>query len=138
MPMPTAQSAGPISLARACDFCMENVLSLRRHDPDQVLRVFLSPSTILAGTPRNKANVGAGPGLSMRAVHGCAAGSFRTTLKSAKQGSPKDRYGAAIRAALRQQFNRRRSLSARVRARDRSAPPPHGANRLRAGLVHGL
>ena len=41
-------------------------LSLRRHDPDQVQRVFLSP---FRGTPRNRANVGLGAGVSMRAVH---------------------------------------------------------------------
>ena len=45
-------------------------LSLRRHDPDQVQRVFLSP---YPGTPRNGVNVGAGQGLSMRAVHGFPA-----------------------------------------------------------------
>jgi hypothetical protein len=37
------ENTGPFSLAINCDVCMAIVLSLRRHDPDQVLRVFLSP-----------------------------------------------------------------------------------------------
>src|SRR6185312_12770600 len=56
--MPTVISTGPISLARKIERCMS--LSLRRHDPDQVLRVtslgYLSPGR-QPGTPRNGRNL---------------------------------------------------------------------------------
>src|SRR5215207_8090905 len=63
-PAAMTSTTGPISLARKMEVCTAAVLSLRRHDPDQVQRVtaikryarYLSP---LRGTPRNGANVGA-------------------------------------------------------------------------------
>src|ERR1044071_205308 len=64
---PSASTAPAPPLAMMCEVCIL-VLSLRRHDPDQVQRVFLSPkSRGLRGTPRNGTNVGRGWGVSMRA-----------------------------------------------------------------------
>src|SRR5262245_21255575 len=73
--MPTARNNGPISFARKAEFCMgKDVLSLRRHDPDQVQRV--SAASLNAGSansqlldrssPRNAANVGRSAGVSTR------------------------------------------------------------------------
>src|SRR5438552_17263027 len=71
--MPTASMIGPISLARKTEVAMD-VLSLRRHDPDQVQRVPAVPDELaqaglsapFRSSPRNGPNVGRHDALSTR------------------------------------------------------------------------
>src|SRR5712692_1117711 len=74
--MPIASRIGPISFARKIDAGMD-VLSLRRHDPDQVQRVpavsRMRVSQLLdRSSPRNAANVGLPPGVSTQRMALCA------------------------------------------------------------------
>src|SRR5262245_50732429 len=81
--MPTSTKTGPISLARKMEVCM--VLSLRRHDPDQVRRVTALPkaggiSAPWRGSPRNLCNVSALKRVSTRLRDCDAAVHKRATL----------------------------------------------------------